>query len=515
MSNLAYAAENATYGIVKVVGDVTGGDVTFTEDEKKSGSEDLVVLVLNTGNTLSVSSITLEGASLVVAYTTFTGTVRAAADGGVAEIEASKLAGRYIVSSEVQEDVDGKTDLMTVAGETTGKVTLSSGTITVGTLDLVGYVQGAIGVPNTAPSLDYLILNNDDGSESSISADATLIVPEGKQFLAGGDASEDHLLAIDGTVVVQTELIAAFCGSAINGTVSVDNGAKAFMGVGTVVAGTVSVAEKTDDAAAGTMQVGLTFVGTEPSIGAAGTLVGPFETIDEYTGPMVPTPISVTGVIVAYPGSDLSGALINVNDAGESAAESTEFYINGQLYMTAITAIDMSAGDFTNSLGIDIPGLVTPVNINWYTDEAMKNKFTGGNIGTIERLYTEFDAAEVDLVVSAGVGLVVYIDGIEASSGKIDVGTHTVTIAFQAGYDGTDATITVNGQTVSNGGTFTAEVDEKVTIIASGAVPAQSGSTVVIEKADEGTALTDILLIVLVVLIVIMAIIVALRMMRS
>jgi len=521
MSNLAYAAENATYGIVKVVGDVTGGDVTFTEDEKKSGSEDLVVLVLNAGNTLSVSSITLEGASLVVAYTTFTGTVRAAADGGVAEIEASKLAGRYIVSSEVQEDVDGKTDLMTMSGEPEGKVVLSSGTITVGSLDLVDYVQGVINVPNTGPNTDHLVLkNNGDGNESSISADATFIVPKGKQFLAEGDASEDHLLAIDGTVVVQTELIAAFCGSEINGTVSVENGAKAFMGVGTVVAGTVSVAEKTDDAAAGTMQVGLTFVGTEPSIGAAGTLVGPFETIDEYTGPMVSTPISVTGVIVAYPGSDLSGALVNVNDAGESAAESTEFYINGQLYMTAITAMDILVGSFTNGLGIDIPGLVNPQDktpaesIVWYTDEAMKNKFTDGNIGSIERLYTTFEAAEVDVVVSAGVGLVVYIDGIEASSGKIDVGTHTVSIAVKAGYDGTDATITVNGQTVSNGGTFTAEVDGEVTIIASGAVPAQSGSTVVLDD-DDGMKLTDILLIVLVVLIVIMAIIVALRMMRS
>ena len=59
-----------------------------------------------------------------------------------------------------------------------------------------------------------------------------------------------------------------------------------------------------------------------------------------------------------------------------------------------------------------------------------------------------------------------------------------------------------------------AEVIKSATIIASGAVPAQSGSTVVVDE-DDGMALTDILLIVLVVLIVIMAIIVALRMMRS
>ncbi|MBQ8644642.1 MAG: hypothetical protein IJ469_08320, partial [Candidatus Methanomethylophilaceae archaeon] len=65
------------------------------------------------------------------------------------------------------------------------------------------------------------------------------------------------------------------------------------------------------------------------------------------------------------------------------------------------------------------------------------------------------------------------------------------------------------------GGSFTIDVDEEeIVIIASGAVPAQSGA-VIVDNADEGMSLTDILLIVLVVLIVIMAIIVALRMMRS
>ena len=139
-------------------------------------------------------------------------------------------------------------------------------------------------------------------------------------------------------------------------------------------------------------------------------------------------------------------------------------------------------------------------------------------IGTFESLEAEMELDNVDKVtVSAGVGLQIYVDGIKAVSGMdLQYGTHTVTIGVEKNYDGANAIITVNGVQISNNGTFTVDVDDKeVVIIASGAVPAQSGSTVVVDDADDGMALTDILLIVLVVLIVIMAIIVALRMMRS
>jgi len=160
------------------------------------------------------------------------------------------------------------------------------------------------------------------------------------------------------------------------------------------------------------------------------------------------------------------------------------------------------------------------------TSDVAWGDYDGASIGQYPTVEGTVEAEYIGLTVSAGVGLQVYIDGLAIENYKstevtgytyaIQLGTHTVSFAVESGYDGSAATITVNGVAVSNNGTFTLDVDDKsATIIASGAVPAQSGSTVVVDDADDGMALTDILLIVLVVLIVIMAIIVALRMMRS
>ena len=100
----------------------------------------------------------------------------------------------------------------------------------------------------------------------------------------------------------------------------------------------------------------------------------------------------------------------------------------------------------------------------------------------------------------------------------LSVGTHTVSIAAEYGYDATNATITFNGQTVQNGGTITVTADmfdDGFTLAASGAVPATSGGSTTVVSGDDGMGLTDYLLIILVILIVVMAIMVAMRLMRS
>ena len=100
----------------------------------------------------------------------------------------------------------------------------------------------------------------------------------------------------------------------------------------------------------------------------------------------------------------------------------------------------------------------------------------------------------------------------------LSVGTHTVSIAANSGYDATNATITFNGQTVQNGGTITVTADmanDGFTLAASGAVAMSSGGSTTVVSGDDGMGLTDYLLIILVVLIVIMAIMVAMRLMRS
>ena len=115
--------------------------------------------------------------------------------------------------------------------------------------------------------------------------------------------------------------------------------------------------------------------------------------------------------------------------------------------------------------------------------------------------------------VSAGTGLVIYIDNVAQGSGndiKVSYGAHVVTIDVKVGYDGANATITFNGQTIQSGDTITV-TENGFTLTATGAVPADYASG----SSSDGMGLTEILLIILVVLIVIMAIMVALRLMRS
>ena len=515
MSNIAYAAENATYGVVAVIGDVTGGDVTFTEAEK--ASKPLQVLVY--GSTLTVSSITLVNSEIFVwdvygvdenddpifvSSSTFTGVIKAASASGVASIDASK-SGEFSIESTFEEDVDGKTDLMLVTGIPYGEFSIVSGTITVDEI--------------------LVLLNSsiDDVSyNASVESEATVVVPEGTIFETGAQISEDKYVVIAGKIVVEAGAEVYIYAAIISGTISIENNATATVGLYTTVIGQVIVAEKTEKDVSGVLIIeDVLYVGFEPSIGASGSITGTINTSSE------------NGIVVAFPGSDLSGALIDVNEStSQSEAESTEFYINGQLYMTVYTADDVTVDEVQQAiLTIEIPGLDSePLTVNdnlgnkmkWFADEAMKVDALNERIGAVEKVYAKLETSEVKATISAGVGLQIYIDGLIADSFYdsdekaylLTVGTHTVSIETLSGYDGSNATITVNGKAVSNGGSFTIDVDEEIVIIASGAVPAQSGA-VIVDNADEGMSLTDILLIVLVVLIVIMAIIVALRMMRS
>ena len=98
----------------------------------------------------------------------------------------------------------------------------------------------------------------------------------------------------------------------------------------------------------------------------------------------------------------------------------------------------------------------------------------------------------------------------------LTVGTHKVTFDVKAGYDGTNAVITFNGQTVENGGTIDITADMTTfTLVSSGAVPMDYTGGSSSSGSSDGMGLTDYLLIILVILIVVMAIMVAMRLMRS
>ena len=132
-----------------------------------------------------------------------------------------------------------------------------------------------------------------------------------------------------------------------------------------------------------------------------------------------------------------------------------------------------------------------------------------------DNVYISAPLSERTGTISAGTGLDLYIDNIKwnGTTNKLAVGTHTVSFDVRAGYDGSNATITFNGQTVENGGTIEITANGFV-LVANGAVPS-SGQVVVDGGSSDEMGLTDYLLIILVILIVIMAIMVAMRLMRS
>ena len=546
ITNVAYAAENVNRDTVTIMGQVNAGDVTFTADN--SG---LTVKVQNIpGSTddtvVSAGTITLVGSTFQIVSGTFTGTISAAADGATASIDFDKAAAYATKPIVVDSDKDADdVDVMYFYGYIdAGKVTVSAGKVTAG--------EGG--------NID-IVVNSNSGEERQGSFDvatgATFVIPEGldvniQQNAKNADAivtTIDGTVDIFGTLNIYSNVVVAGTvnvndAGTLNVTTSTTIGASG-AGVGAlVITGSVIVVDTEDEK--GTFTVtnsettgtpgSVVTVGTKPTtLGAgAGSIDGPVT-------------ISKISYIRAYPGADLSAAKINWNDGTEeSDAVDTVFNINGTVYMTIYAAADnavtiqtvLNAEEF-ELVGYDV-GLkgdslsaaqkILYLDTNWFTADTMlanQKVASGSYIGTEANasIYAAVEASYVKGTISEGTGLDLYIDNVRYSYENfvngLQVGTHTVSFEVTAGYDGSNAKITFNGQTVENGGTITIEAGAtSFTLVANGAVPATSvsggstsgGST---SGGDDGMGLTDYLLIILVILIVIMAIMVAMRLMRS
>ena len=157
--------------------------------------------------------------------------------------------------------------------------------------------------------------------------------------------------------------------------------------------------------------------------------------------------------------------------------------------------------------------------IEWYADGAKIEAPANVAVGTYAEVSTTLAWEDVNVTVSVGPGLEVYVDDLRVE-GKtaFAVGEHKITVYIKPNYEGTPE-ITLNGQAIAGDSfTLTADmIDGDNILYVTGVSPADS--TIVIDGGnnggDDGLGLTDILLIILVILIVIMAIMVALRMMRS
>ena len=523
VSNVAYAAANIGNGTeVTIRGTVTSGDVTFT-----AGTSGLTVTVAQ-GAVLSAGTITIDGADIVL-NGTMTGTVSAAANGSTAGIDLNKVscvAGTGSTSgstyglkiqSEAVPTVDGETDYLYISGYVnSGTVTIAAGTVTV--------MNDGTGI-----TADRLVINTTgsatrDGSVV-VKEGATLSVPKNTVMYAQTNSGEaENIFSVAGTLdVAGTANISGIAD--IAGTANIAEGAAISVGANSGSTGMLTVtgsiiAVDTDDGN------GTFAIAGGASAAIEGTASGPV-TID------------ASSYMIAYPGASLDSAKIEWNALDESEAVSTQFYINGAVYMTVYGGNDSTVGvkDVIGDVTFDMPGYdvgykTTGTGLydidSWYSTKDLTpgTELTDSkdNIADNEAVYAEVEVSDIIGTISEGTGLTMYIDGLTISNwmatidGKyayyLPVGTHTVSIAANAGYNADNATITFNGQTVANGGTITIEAGATgFTLAASGAVPAASVSGG--SASDDGLGLTDILLIILVVLIVVMAIMVALRLMRS
>ena len=517
VSNVAYAAANIGNGTdITIMGTVTSGDVTFT-----AGTSGLTVTIVDDA-VYSAGIVTLDGSTIEIAVGgTLSGTVTAAAGDSTASVEFSKLeaiGSEFTVESDVETTVDGDVDYLAINGNVnSGNVIIASGNVTASRI----VVNSASTEITTQKGL------------LTIAEGATLSVPEQAElYIRANEDVTKTALSVAGTLDIDNAVTITGLAD-IAGTVNINDGASLIITkynakVGTVnVDGTIAVSDNENNR-------GNLIVGTENGEGILavnGTVTGQVS-IE-----------SNAAYIKAYETADLTGADIEWNyTTEESSAETTAFYINGQLYMTVYgtSASSVTIDTIVSNETYDMPGYdvgyKTGTNdekglylySNWYSTEGLNpgtEVENGDNLQSFDAVYAEVEVSDIIGTISEGTGLTMYIDGLTISNwmatidGKyvyyLPVGTHTVSIAANAGYNADNAVITFNGQTISNGGTITIEAGAtSFTLAASGAVPAQSVAPSG-DSGDDGMSLTDILLIVLVVLILVMAIIVALRLMRS
>ena len=491
LTSVEYAAGiSAQVDNIDIYGNVSFDDVTFTEGDNNQLVVTFNNMIGNTENDTFRGNVTLDGAKMNVATGLFTGNVTAAADGADAVVALSG-ASNIEIESTVDDTGLEPVDVMTLGGIAgsgspashlvLGNVTVQSGTVTAASMDLGTTENGTF----------------------TVASGATLLV--GESSAVGVNPTADVGLTVDGTIAIDdgTFAVASGATAAINGTMTVENTAGSDVSIaGTlVVAGTLDISTAEDTAAVVAVS-GTLLVGAIP------------ETLGQTTSGSVSGEVDLNGLIIVYTGSSIQNI-----DVGNADLISTRYYINEVEYATAYTfaggkTIENGLGDIAiDALNFD------STETKWYSDDAMTKEITAPDTALMtsyDNVYISAPLSERTGTISAGTGLDLYIDNIkwDTSQGNtLSVGTHTVSFNVRAGYDGSNATITFNGQTIENGGTIEVTANGFV-LVANGAVPS-SGQVVVDNGSSDGMGLTDILLIILVVLIVIMAIMVAMRLMRS
>ena len=487
---------------INVIGTVSeSGDITVGNGE----DEYSVVIGINSGGinmpgVVTLGNITLDYASISVIYNEYNNTGKLTANvSGAYGIEGSEsvatIALNGAMNVTISNDSEPNSLAETVWYNTVGGALIGAITISAGEVELA------------ASATPYTVSDTD--SSLAVAAGATLVVPKNVTLNLTDDVT------VNGTLSIEEE-----------GAVLVAEGSEA------IIAGTLSVegALTIDDDADGTDDGILTIAGTlvvteDGVVNIDGVLkLGETpKTLGEVSSSAVVTgTITVTGQIIAYSGSDVSGAVINAS--ANTAAKYTAYTINDIAYATVygsgtisgINAEVFGLDDLSVKDGADDDETAGADDIVWYYN----GEAVTGSIGAYEAVSTEIDYATVTIKVSVGSQISIVVDDIVYQGStdlKLTIGTHTVSAVINPGYTG-EVTITFNGQAVTDGQIeITSDmIGESIVLSAVGNIT--QDSTVVIDggsSGDSGMGLTDYLLIILVILIVVMAIMVAMRLMRS
>ena len=474
-------------------------------------AETLKVTVIGTVN--DTTDVTLGGADVTVTGKATLGNINVAESKlTVDEAKGGELTAT-IVGQYGEDGSTGTASIVLNKAVITGvsnEAKVNAQNINVWTLTFAEVTSGTVEIAQGTVVAGNMTGNNDDKTKDTltVASGATLEIAKDKSVTIDGynTVTVAGTLNVIGTLTVgQTTDVEKFV---VSGTMTVDGSAS----VETItVTGTLNVTD--NETTTGNMAVSVAISVGEASetLGATGAVNGSVT-------------LSGNAYALAYPGTTVAAS----NFGNESNVKSTQFYINGALYVTTYAtgnAPAIGTGGFMAN--VEITGFITEDVINdptkWSSDEAMETPLPNQvfNIGAENAVYTELTPASAYVQYSAGSQISLYVDGVKVTSGTIidlSVGTHQVTATVNPGYTG-EVTITFNGQTITSG-TFeitpemnkTATEKNPVVLSATGNISVDTGST---GSSDDGMGLTEILLIILVILIVVMAIMVALRLMRS
>ena len=506
------ATNSATLTGITSQGKITySGALTFAVGEDNEGE------VISIVSEVSIGNIVLNGFGFEIDTNgTFTGTVGAAVTAGDSSVTFDKAAG-YAVS--VVTDESGEAPVTTLNLGQTESVTMS-GKVTIA----AGSVELASNVSFGDKKTNVLI----------IAEGATLVVPEKVKITiedmndgATNVADKDKYTAItvDGTLTIEEGADFEYAGTG--------SGSKVYNAI-VEINGTMNVADDIDVYSKFYVNGTLAISTTEDEEGSV-TVYGVMYVDGTVTGAVNFAANSQTAVVIVYAGASIDTDNLNIVD-GESTAEAMEVYVNGSLYMTVYGLEEVSVETALKYDGFDITGYETVIwpgegvknATPWYSDAEYQNKIEidQDNIGETPAAYVKLDPKTATVQVSVGPQMSVFVDGVRVDDYLVlpapqnYVGDHVIEVTINPGFTG-DVTITFNGQTIENGGTFTI-TPQMADAAADNIVLSVTGnltqSATVVEGGDSGSdgmGLTDYLLIILVILIVVMAIMVAMRLMRS